>query len=338
MSASRGVLPAFGEFRVFVTCVSDAPGEYADAIQCAVGHLPARRIPVRAGVAGSPLEVRPTRHAPAGASAARLGVGRRGNESVNESVIHGPSPAFGLDWGEVPVGERVPAKRFFCVNRGPFDAEVAFTPWLNPVPGDVSAYYAGDEAETRCASVRLVPDEIGGVVEVRVVGMGVMCARRGPFRVVPSGPTLVPKNGGVVEFVVSYEYEGDKPRVFVGSVVSKCRLLPHSDGSSRDSSTERVRLDISSAVATATLASRAEGKKPSSPTARRAEARPARVRLAGAFHASRRAAADADEASDCPAVRARVRARASFPTRPLTSRGGAARARRVSKVVSTERR
>ena len=285
LSASRGVLPAFGEFRVFVTCVSDAPGEYADAIQCAVGHLPARRIPVRAGVAGSPLEVRPTRHAPAGASAARLGVGRRGNESVNETVIHGPSPAFGLDWGEVPVGERVPAKRFFCVNRGPFDAEVAFTPWLNPVPGDVSAYYAGDEAETRCASVRLVPDEIGGVVEVRVVGMGVMCARRGPFRVVPSGPTLVPKNGGVVEFVVSYEYEGDKPRVFVGSVVSKCRLLPHSDGSSRDSSTERVRLDISSAVATATLASRAEGKKPSSPTARRAEARPARVRLAGAFHA-----------------------------------------------------
>ena len=64
MSASRGVLPAFGEFRVLVTCVSDAPGEYADAIQCAVGHLPARRIPVRAGVAGSPLEVRPTRHTP----------------------------------------------------------------------------------------------------------------------------------------------------------------------------------------------------------------------------------------------------------------------------------
>ena len=38
-----------------------------------------------------------------------------------------------------------PAKRFFCVNRGPFDAEVAFTPWLNPVPGDVSAYCAGGD-------------------------------------------------------------------------------------------------------------------------------------------------------------------------------------------------
>ena len=123
---------------------------------------------------------------------------------MNESVIHGPSPAFGLDWGEVPVGERVPAKRFFCVNRGPFDAEVAFTPWLNPVPGDVSLVdtLGGDEGGDACASVRLVPDEIGGVVEVRVVGMGVMCARRGLFRVVPSGPTLVPKNGGVVELVV----------------------------------------------------------------------------------------------------------------------------------------
>mgnify|MGYP001979337509 CR=1 FL=1 len=122
-----------------------------------MGHLPARRIPVRAGVAGSPLEVRPTRHAPAGASAARLRVGRETGNDVTEGdsrkVIHGPSPAFGLDWGEVPVGERVPAKRFFCVNRGPFDAEVAFAPWLNPVPGDVSAYYAGDEAETRCAIV-----------------------------------------------------------------------------------------------------------------------------------------------------------------------------------------
>jgi len=292
LSASRGVLPAFGEFRVLVTCVSDAPGEYVDAIQCAVGHLPARRIPVRAGVAGSPLEVRPTRHAPAGASAARLRVGRETGNDVTRSVIHGPSPAFGLDWGEVPVGERVPAKRFFCVNRGPFDAEVAFAPWLNPVPGDVSAYYAGDEAETRCASVRLVPDEIGGVVEVRVVGMGVMCARRGPFRVTPEGPTLVPKNGGVVEFCVSYAYEGVAPRAFVGSVVSKIRLLPHSnvdvrnDGSRVDSGTPRVRLEMGSAVATATLASRAEGTKPSSPTARRAEARPVRVRVTGAFHAN----------------------------------------------------
>jgi hypothetical protein len=297
LSASRGVLPAFGEFRVLVTCVSDAPGEYVDAIQCAVGHLPARRIPVRAGVAGSPLEVRPTRHAPAGASAARLRVGRETGNDFTEgasgcvrSVIHGPSPAFGLDWGEVPVGERVPAKRFFCVNRGPFDAEVAFAPWLNPVPGDVSAYYAGDEAETRCASVRLVPDEIGGVVEVRVVGMGVMCARRGPFRVTPEGPTLVPKNGGVVEFCVSYAYEGDAPRAFVGSVVSKIRLLPHSDVDVRNDgsvdSGQRVRLEMGSAVATATLASRAEGTKPSSPTARRAEARPVRVRVTGAFHAN----------------------------------------------------
>ena len=58
--------------------------------------------------------------------------------------------------------------------------------------------------------MRLVPDEIGGVVEVRVVGMGVMCARRGPFRVVPSGPKGSRENGGVVEFVVSYEHEGDK--------------------------------------------------------------------------------------------------------------------------------
>ena len=138
LSASRGVLPAFGEFRVFVTCVSDAPGESRGRHPARWATCPRAHPRARRRARGSPLEVRPGLHAPAGASAARLGVGRRGNESVNETVIHGPSPAFGLDWGEVPVGERVPAKRFFCVNRGPFDAEVAFTPWLNPVPGDVS--------------------------------------------------------------------------------------------------------------------------------------------------------------------------------------------------------
>jgi hypothetical protein len=52
LSASSGVLPAFGEFRVLVTCVADAPGEYSDFVSCAVGHLPERRIPLRAGRSG----------------------------------------------------------------------------------------------------------------------------------------------------------------------------------------------------------------------------------------------------------------------------------------------
>ena len=282
LSASNGVLPAFGEFRVLVTCISDAPGEYVDAILCAVGHLPARRIPVRAGVQGSPLEVRPTRHAAVGASSALAEGTRRLGGLHPKPVIHGPSPAFCLDWGEVAVGAslRVSSKRFFCVNRGPFDAEVEFTPWLNPIPSDKSAYYAGDEAETTCASVRLVPDEIAGNVEVRVVGRGIMCARRGPFRVKPEGPVIVAKNGGVAEFVVEYFYKGTKPRRFVGSVVSKQRLLSSSDEE------EPVRVEMGSAVATATLASRAEGRTTKKETdARRAEARPVRVRLAGAFHA-----------------------------------------------------
>lgn len=301
LSATRGVLPAFGEFRVSVTCVSDAPGEYTDWIHCAVGHLPVRRIPVRAGVAGSPLEVRPTRHAPAGASAALVNVGkatvardaRRDATEATRRVIHGPSPAFCLDWGDVPAGDRdVPSKKFFCVNRGPFDAEVEFTPWLNPIPRDKSAYYAGDEAESRCASVRLVPDEIAGVVEARVVGRGVMCARRGPFRVEPSGPTLVPRNGGVVEFAVTYAYAGSAPRAFVGSVVSKQRLLLPEEARGRGggvvdtAGATRVRVEMSGAAATATLASRAEGNGGvvAPATAKRVEANPVRVRLAGAFH------------------------------------------------------
>jgi hypothetical protein len=294
LSASNGVLPAFGEFRVLVTCVSDAPGEYCDFLSCAVGHLPKRRIPVRAGVQGSPLEVRPTRHAAVGASSAllegtrRRDSGAKSNQVALDPVIHGPSPAFCLDWGETPVGATsVLSKRFFCVNRGPFDAEVEFTPWLNPIPSDKSAYYAGDEAETTCASVRLVPDEIAGNVEVRVVGRGIMCARRGPFRVKPEGPVIVAKNGGVAEFVVEYFYKGTKPRRFVGSVVSKQRLLSGNDGNDgNEKQASSVRVEMGSAVATATLASRAlPGMTKNESDAKRALARPVRVRLAGAFHA-----------------------------------------------------
>ena len=213
---SHAVLPAFGEVRVLIGCVSDAPGEYNDTLVVRVGDLPARHITVTAGVAGSPLEVRQTKHVPAG-------LPRRGGGGAAgvAATVHGASPVFGLDWGETPVGAGALTKRFFVVNRGPHDAQVEFIPWLNPIPDDPSVYYSGEERDTVCASVSLAPDEIGGRVEVNVVGRGVMCARRGPFTVSPSGPVFVPKNGGQVQFEVAYSYKGQTPRHFVGSVVSK---------------------------------------------------------------------------------------------------------------------
>jgi len=40
----------------------------------------------------------------------------------------------GLAWGAVAVGAPASTKRFFCVNTGPRDMEVEFTPWIDPDP------------------------------------------------------------------------------------------------------------------------------------------------------------------------------------------------------------
>jgi len=278
---SHAVLPAFGEVRVLIGCVSDAPGEYNDTLVVRVGDLPARHITVTAGVAGSPLEVRQTKHVPAG-------LPRRGGGGAAgvAATVHGASPVFGLDWGETPVGAGALTKRFFVVNRGPHDAQVEFIPWLNPIPDDPSVYYSGEERDTVCASVSLAPDEIGGRVEVNVVGRGVMCARRGPFTVSPSGPVFVPKNGGQVQFEVAYSYKGQTPRHFVGSVVSKQKLLPSGfgDGGKRLPAGAPVTIEWASAVADATLSARSSNTVTDPVAMRHASINPLRVKLTGTFH------------------------------------------------------
>ena len=267
---SRGTLPPYGEFRVVVTAVSDMPGEYFDALRCRVGDLPERTLPVRAGIVGSPLVVQPTKHAPMGYAA------------------KGPrvKPVFGLDWGAVPVHSPATSKRFWCVNRGPADMEVEFTPWLNPAPDDPSAYFAGNADGVVCATTALVVDEIAGRVEVKVSGGGIMCARRGPFRVSPSGPVTIPGNGGRAGFEVEYDYHGAKPREFVGSVVSRQRLARKNGGSNGgsngDSNDPKLRLELGCATTTASM-------DPGSPDRvdglfRHAEEKPVRVRVTGGFH------------------------------------------------------
>ena len=259
---SRGTLPPYGEFRVVVTAVSDMPGEYFDALRCRVGDLPDRTLPVRAGIVGSPLVVQPTKHVPMGYAA------------------EGPrvTSVFGLDWGAVPVHSPPTSKRFWCVNRGPADMEVEFTPWLNPAPDDPSAYFAGNTDGVVCATTALVVDEIAGRVDVKVSGAGIMCARRGPFRVSPSGPVTIPGNGGRAEFEVEYEYHGKRPREFVGAVVSRQRLA-REDGDSND---PKLRLELGCATTTATMdpgsPDRVEGLR------RVAEEKPVRVRVKGGFH------------------------------------------------------
>ena len=259
---SRGTLPPYGEFRVVVTAVSDMPGEYFDALRCRVGDLPDRTLPVRAGIVGSPLVVQPTKHVPMGYAA------------------EGPrvTSVFGLDWGAVPVHSPPTSKRFWCVNRGPADMEVEFTPWLNPAPDDPSAYFAGNTDGVVCATTALVVDEMAGRVDVKVSGAGIMCARRGPFRVSPSGPVTIPGNGGRAEFEVEYEYHGKRPREFVGAVVSRQRLA-REDGDSND---PKLRLELGCATTTATTGpgspDRVEGLR------RVAEEKPVRVRVKGGFH------------------------------------------------------
>ena len=291
MPTSSLKLSAFGEARVFIGCVTDAPGEYSDVLRCRVGDLPVRRIAVRVGVAGSPLEVRATKYVPKGLPTTGTSNYMTLGNSSTKPVIHGSSPTFGLDWGEVPVGvDNKLTKRFYVTNRGPFDAEVEWTPWLNPIPKDTSKYYAGDEDETVCAAVNLVLDEIAGRVEVNIVGRGVMCARRGPFSVSPSGPVFVPRNGGTVTFEVSYKYKGAKPRTFVGSVVSKQRLLPNGYGDRTGKvgagviEKPNIRVDMGSAVANTTLAARSDNTEKDGIQRKHAAVHPVRVTLQGGFH------------------------------------------------------
>jgi len=207
---SSGILPPYGEFRAIVTVVSDMPGEYFDALRCRVGDMPERRLPVRAGITGSPLVVQPVRYSPMGYDA----YGPKG-----------PKRFAGLDWGSVRVGAPGSTKRFFCVNYGPKDMVVEFQPWLDPDPKNPK------DADVPAALATLNLDEIGGRVGVDIVGKGRMCQRVGPFKLVPApaGPGLVtvPKRGGCVGFEVEYRYSGTRAKRFVGSVVGTQRVADH---------------------------------------------------------------------------------------------------------------
>jgi hypothetical protein len=267
---AAGTLPPYGEFRCVVTLVSDMPGEYFDRLVARVGDLPPRVLPLRAGINGSPLVAQATKHDPIGY------VGRRPNGFAPGVV--------GLNWGARPCGAPPTTKRFFCVNRGPADVEVQFTPWLNPVPADPNAYFAGDTDEGRvCASSTLVVDEVTGRVGVKIRGAGVMCARRGPFRVSPEGPVVVPKRGGRVAFEVEFAYAGARARRFVGSVVSRQRVLTEGDRDVIPS--PRITLELGCAATRATAARRDPKVSPERADAmeRLATRNPVSARLAGGF-------------------------------------------------------
>ena len=226
---SRGTLPPYGEFRVVVTAVSDMPGEYFDALRCRVGDLPDRTLPVRAGIVGSPLVVQPTKHVPMGYAA------------------EGPrvTSVFGLDWGAVPVHSPPTSKRFWCVNRGPADMEVEFTPWLNPAPDDPSAYFAGNTDGVVCATTALVVDEIAGRVDVKVSGRG-SCAR-GALPRLAVGPDPSPETADAPSSRWSTSTTARDPASSWGAVVSRQRLA-REDGDSND---PKLRVELVCATTTA---------------------------------------------------------------------------------------
>ena len=167
--------------------------------------MPERRLPVRAGVVGSPLVVQPVKYVPLGYDA---------------YGPNGPKAFAGLDWGSVRVGAPGSTKRFFCVNYGPKDMVVEFAPWLDPDPKNPK------DNDVSAASATLRLDEVGGRVGVDIEGRGRMCQRVGPFKLAPApaGPVIVPKRGGYVGFAVEYWYGGTRAKRFVGSVVGTQRV------------------------------------------------------------------------------------------------------------------
>ena len=209
------------------------PGEYFDALRCRVGDLPDRTLPVRGdrrvAARGAAHETRADgirRRGPASHVRVRPGLGRgaRALAADVQAILVRQSRARGHGGG-------------------------IHAPWLNPAPDDPSAYFAGNTDGVVCATTALVVDEIAGRVDVKVSGAGIMCARRGPFRVSPSGPVTIPGNGGRAEFEVEYEYHGKRPREFVGAVVSRQRLA-REDGDSND---PKLRVELVCATTTATM-------------------------------------------------------------------------------------
>ena len=74
--------------------------------------------------------------------------------------------SVGLAWGAVAVGAPASSKRFFCVNTGPRDMEVEFTPWIDPDPGGGGG--GGGGGGERYAHTKMSVDEATGLVSLEV--------------------------------------------------------------------------------------------------------------------------------------------------------------------------
>ncbi|EEH60283.1 uncharacterized protein MICPUCDRAFT_50355 [Micromonas pusilla CCMP1545] len=230
------------------------------ALRCRVWNrydeLPERALPVRAGITGSPLIVQPTKIVPAGYAATA------------------PRPpklkVFALDWGEKETGAPAVSKRFYCVNKGPHDMTVNFEAWLSPPDPDLNG--------VTCALTKLIVDEDAEFVSVDILGQGEKCGEKGPFTVVPSGDVVVPKLGGQRQFEVTYSYRG-KPRKFVGAVVGT-----HSVRGPGANANRGLKLELGCA-ATKNRVGDVDADAPErDAAARRAVAKPVRVRINDAFH------------------------------------------------------
>jgi len=113
-----GILDPWGTWECEIMCYSNMCGDYQDVLECEVGSLPKKRIPVRVGVVGSPLVMQKERNPPK--KFPGLGDFKTGLDLV---------------WGQSPISAKVSTHRYYVKNTAPFDMAVAWRVHGEPAEG-----------------------------------------------------------------------------------------------------------------------------------------------------------------------------------------------------------
>lgn len=189
VSPAQGTLEPWGTAEFQVTCVNNMCGTYFDTLMCEIGGLPAKPIPVRAGVVGSPL-------------ALQLQVYSTSQVVDNRSL--------NVNWGDLCVCSATQKRKFWVSNTSPFDMRV-----------DWSMHLLGSGGASKKPAMVSLEPVAGGGVSVTIEERGVEVKEgKGPFKlltrelVVPAGTTKP----------AEIEFAGSVPKKFMAVVRGKQRI------------------------------------------------------------------------------------------------------------------
>jgi hypothetical protein len=157
VAPASGVLAPWGVMRVVVTAFNNMPGGYADELECAVAGIPTTKIPMKVGVRGCPLTLKPE----------CVGLDLTGIQAA-------PPRAPRLRFGQVAIGQGEIERRIIVKNAGPIDALVAWR--LGPDDGSDDA-----EKEPRIVNVNLTRNPDLAAARERPIALSIKWIEKPPY-------------------------------------------------------------------------------------------------------------------------------------------------------------